>query len=86
MKLLSPFIQLMLSASFLFIASAILAQPLIDVVEFMNTNNVKRAYSEWVMFVIFLTVSAFVWSGAWLWFKYSEKRCMDYLASRKTLE
>lgn len=77
-KLLWPFFQLMLSGAGLFVLSVGLAQPFAGMVVHMNAPDFKPL-SEWGVFSGLSLLCGALWCACWVWFKRSEKRCVELL-------
>ena len=49
-----------------------------DIILEMNTQKNHSTW-EWVQFIFFATLFSIVWATLWLWFKKTEKICLDYI-------
>lgn len=73
------FAQLMFSVFVLFFLSVGLGKASADLITYMNNPAIEKKTVEWVWFFIGAPIATAVWSIFWLWFKKSEKNCIDWL-------
>ncbi len=74
------FLQLMISAFLLFFLTVGLAKPAAaELLVYMNDKNVTKPIAEWVIFYITAPIATAVWCLLWVWFKKSEKYCIELI-------
>ncbi|WP_406625930.1 hypothetical protein [Acidovorax sp. SDU_ACID1] len=78
------FLSTMLAAGILFFLAAGLAEPFKELVLLMNDKTTEKTTSEWLVFIILSIIAGTMWTGAWLWFKGSEKRFLEIWFSKNT--
>ena len=72
------FVQLMFSVFVLFFLSVGLGKESADLITYMNNSTTTKKTVEWVWFLIGAPIATAVWCVFWLWFKSSEKKCIDW--------
>lgn len=78
------FLNTMFAAGVLFFLSAGLAEPFKELVLLMNDKTSEKTTREWLIFIILSLIVGTMWTGAWLWFKGSEKRFLEIWFSKNS--
>ncbi|WP_085276212.1 hypothetical protein [Pseudogulbenkiania subflava] len=76
-SLLGNFAGLTLSAGIIFFLAAGLTEPFKSLVSIFNDSNITKPFSAWVQFLLWSAICGSIWSGAYLWFKGSEKKFLE---------
>ena len=71
------FAQLMFAVFLLFFLTIGLGKASADLVVYMNNSKVSKSISEWVFFGIGAPIATAAWCLLWIWFKNSEKHCIE---------
>jgi ABC-type polysaccharide/polyol phosphate export permease len=71
------FIQLMFAVFLLFFLTVGLGKATADLVVYMNDAKVSKPVSEWVVFWVSAPLATAFWCLLWIWFKKSEKQCIE---------
>ncbi len=69
----------MASAFLLFFLTVGLAKPAAELFVYMNDKNVTKPIAEWVIFSITAPIATAAWCLLWVWFKKSEKHCIELI-------
>lgn len=62
----------------MFFFAVVLGEPTAEIILKMNDKNVTKTVVEQAVFWIGAVISTGVWCLLWVWFKKSEKVCVDY--------
>lgn len=76
------FVQLCTSAFILFVLSAMLGTSFVGLVRHMNDSATTKSLAEWLAFWIGAPLTTALWATVWIWFKKSEKRCLELYQNR----
>ena len=71
------FIQMMFAVFLLFFLTVGLGKASADLVVYMNNAKVSKPISEWVVFGLGAPLATAFWCLLWIWFKKSEKHCIE---------
>lgn len=74
--------MLMLSAGIMFFFAAGLTEPFQELVKIFNDAKTEKPASAWFLFISLSVLFGSLWSGAYLWFKGSEKKFLDIWFSK----
>ena len=77
------FLSLMLSTLFMYFLALGMSVPTANLVVYMNDAHKAKSLIEWVAFVFIGVISSAVWCALWVWFKRSEKVCVDHFTRSK---
>lgn len=75
---MSNFFQLMGAIFLMFFIAAILGKPTVDLVVKMNDKNLETTIVEQIFFWGGACIFTGTWALIWVWFKKSEKVCVEY--------
>jgi hypothetical protein len=73
------FVQLMFAAFCLYFLAVGLAEPTGELLRYFNDRNNDIPATGWAVFVPGVVIGAVLWSALWVWFKASEKCCIEAL-------
>ena len=74
------FIQLVFAVFLLFFVTVGLGKASADLLVYMNDAKVSKSISEWVVFGVGAPLATAIWCLLWIWFKKSEKNCIELLS------
>lgn len=60
-----------------------LSIPTAKLVVYMNDAHKAKSLVEWAAFLIIALISSAAWCALWVWFKRSEKVCVDHFTRSK---
>jgi len=72
------FLQLMFAVFILFFLTVGLGKASAELVVYMNDAKVEKTITEWLIFGIGTPIATAVWCVVWIWFKKSEKHCIEF--------
>jgi len=81
MNFLISFMNLTVATCVLFFISVGSYEPVVKMLRYFNNKNIDHPLNEWLIFVPTAIVAALVWCAAYIYFKYSERRCTEVLKS-----
>ncbi|MEO8120232.1 MAG: hypothetical protein ABI606_13065 [Rhodoferax sp.] len=70
------------SAGIMFFLAVGLTSPFQDAVRIFNDTKIEKSAADWLQFIFLSVVCGSIWSGAYLWFKGSEKKFLDIWISK----
>lgn len=73
----------MASVFTMFFFAVVLGEPTAEIILKMNDKNVGKTAVEQAVFWVGALTFTGIWCLLWLWFKKSEKVCVDYWLSQK---
>ena len=82
LRLTAYFGALTFSAGIMFFLAAGLTEPFQDLVRLFNDSKTEKPLAAWFQFMLLSAFSGSIWSGAYLWFKGSEKKFLDIWFSK----
>lgn len=69
----------MFTVFLLFFLTVGLGKAASDLLIYMNDAKVSKPISEWVIFGVSAPLATAIWCLLWIWFKKSEKHCIELL-------
>lgn len=82
-RFLISFLSLMASLFLMFIAAVILGEPAASFVVSYNDPSVVKSVLDHTWFWLGVFVCTFYYAMLWVWFKKSEKACVEYKHERE---
>lgn len=76
----SYFIQMMFTVFILFFLTVELGKVSADLLTYMNDTKISKPISRWVLFAVGAPLATAIWCMFWIWFKISEKKCIEMLS------
>ena len=76
------FLQLVFAVFLIFFCAVTLGEPAAEIVLKMNDRSIYKTYFEQVVFWVSAIIITGIWCMIWIWFKKSEKVCVDYWHSK----
>lgn len=73
------FSQLMCAVFILFFLTVGMGTASADVLIYMNDNSISKPLWQWAVFLVGAPISTAVWCLLWIWFKKSEKLCIELM-------
>lgn len=74
------FAQLIFTTFLLFFLTVGLGKASADLVIYINDAKTHKSVGQWVIFAIGAPTATAIWCIIWLWFKKSEKHCIELLS------
>ncbi len=76
-EFLWQFVQLMLSVFLIFFLSVGIGKETAELIRYMNNPEAIKPAKVWIIFWILGPICLGFWCFLWIWFKKSEKKCLD---------
>lgn len=73
------FIQLMGSVFLIFFLTVGIGKETAEALRYMNDPETVKSTISWIIFWVFGPICLALWCFLWIWFKKSEKKCLDLL-------
>lgn len=82
-RFMGHFAMLMFTAFVLFFITVGIGKVSADFLIYMNDQKSQKSTVEWMIFAIGAPIATAVWCIIWLWFKKSEKQCIELMSEVK---
>lgn len=77
-RVVFAFLSLMASAFLIYFFALGMSEPTATIVKYMNDAHKSKTCGEWAVFIVGALLFTGIWCGLWVWFKRSEKICVDH--------
>lgn len=85
MKKLFDFLLLGFLIFAMFTLGVFSSNAVIDILTYMNNPQELKTNSDWLVFGISSIIATYFWTALWLWFKTTEKRCIEYMEKKNSI-